>query len=82
MIPDAGAFLDAIKSSSEESAQVARLATVTSVSSGRARVLFDGEPTGSNTAYAYATGTTFTTGNRVLLIPVGNTYVIVCRVTP
>lgn len=48
--------------------------------SGLPRVTFDGEATLSGKGYPYASSYTPTAGDRVALLPVGNTYLIICKI--
>ncbi len=59
-----------------------KFATVTRLVSSRPFVMIDGEDDESPTRYPIAYGLSVSAGQRVLLVPVGGTYVIVCRITP
>lgn len=49
---------------------------------GRAKVTFDGESTMSTKTYSYLSPYTPVASHRVLLLPVGTTYVILGRILP
>lgn len=50
--------------------------------SGRAKVTFDGESTMSTKTYSYLSPYTPVAGHRVVLLPVGTSYVILGRLLP
>ena len=78
---DAREFLDDIREAVTEPPAVNRIGTVDSgYSSGRPRVLFDGETTMGQKTYAYLASYTPVASHRVLLAPVGTGFVVVGRI--
>lgn len=69
-------------SAGESANRPALLATVDPAysGSGAPKVTFDGESTLSSKLYAYADSYRPAAGDRVLLVPIGTTYMIVCKV--
>lgn len=74
-------FLGIIRGNSNDKALV-RLGEVSSVdpSTGRPSIIFDGEVEPSVKRYTYIDSYTPTEGDRVLLIAVGNTYVVIGKI--
>lgn len=74
-------FLDIVRKDGKDKALV-RLGEVSSVdpNTGRPSIIFDGEVEASVKRYTYIDSYTPTEGDRVLLIAVGNTYVVLGKI--
>ena len=68
-------------SESEMLLPVFRLATVTSLSSGRAYIQFYGETTASTKLYPYLEGYKPTVGDKVLVLQQGSTFIIAGKIS-
>lgn len=74
-------FLDIVRKDGKDKALV-RLGEVSSVDpiAGRPSIIFDGETEPSVKRYTYLDGNEFAEGDRVLLVAVGNTYVVIGKI--
>lgn len=74
-------FLDIVRKDGKDKALV-RLGEVSSIdpNTGRPSIIFDGETEPSVKRYTYIDSYTPTEGDRVLLIAVGNTYVVLGKI--
>lgn len=78
---DASEFLDSIREALDADVPVHRIGTIDSAySSGRPRILFDGESVMGAKVYAYLASYTPVASHRVLLAPVGSGFVVLGRI--
>lgn len=78
---DAPEFLDLIRSAVPSPEAPSALATIAAgYVSGRPQVIFDGELAASARTYAYLSSYTPASGDRVLLLRAGSTWVVLGRV--
>jgi len=72
--------VDEAKASKQQPESNIKLATVTSVSSGRAFVRFFGEDTAATKKYPQLSSYSPTVGDKVALLKQGNTYIILGKI--
>jgi hypothetical protein len=81
MVDDTQDFLEDVRDYVAEDAAKHTIGTVdTGYSSGRPRVLFDGETVLGGKTYPYLASYTPVASHRVVLAPAGSTYVILGRI--
>lgn len=79
-------FLDALAGYTDQrrtssASRTSRLATIAAgYTSGMPRVIFDGDTVSSGGGFAFLDSYTPVSGDRVLMLPAGNTYVILGKV--
>ena len=72
--------VDEVKAAKQEPDSIIKLATVTSVSSGRAYVRFFGESAAATKKYPQLSSYSPKVGDKVALLKQGNTYIILGKI--